>query len=92
MEGRSTENSSVASVQRLAFQMGVFESEKFSFPPVPIVCVRTQPPTQWAPRLFPGSKAAGAWRGPTTSSSAEVKERVELYPYSPYGSSLPVLG
>jgi hypothetical protein len=29
-------------------------------------------------RVFPGSKAAGAWRSPPTSSSAEVKERVEL--------------
>ena len=82
MEGRSTENSSLASVKRLIFQMGVFESEKFSFPTVPIVCVRSQPPTHWASGLFPGGKAAGAWRGPTTPSSAEVKKRVELYPYS----------
>jgi hypothetical protein len=37
-------------------------------------------------------KAAGAWRWPPTPSSAEVKERVELYFYSPSGPSWPVLG
>ena len=31
----------------------------------------------WAPGLFPGSKAAWAWL--PTPSSAEVKERLELY-------------
>jgi len=36
-------------------------------------------------RVFPGGKAAEAWRWPPTSSSAEVKERVELYFYSPTG-------
>ena len=40
---------------------------------------------------FPGGKAAGAWRWPPTSSSADVKERVGLYLYSPSGSSWPVL-
>jgi hypothetical protein len=43
-------------------------------------------------RVFPGGKAAGAWRRPTTPSSAEVKESVELYLYSPSGPSCPVLG
>ena len=54
---------------------------------------RTQRPTQCVPGLFRGSKAAGK-RGvnhPPTSS-AEVKERVQLYFYSPYGPSWPVLG
>jgi len=42
--------------------------------------------------LFPGGKPAGAWRWPPTSSSAEVKERVGLYLFSPSGRSWPVLG
>jgi hypothetical protein len=37
----------------------------------------------WVPGLFPGSKAAGAWRSPSTPSSADVKARIELYLYSP---------
>jgi hypothetical protein len=43
-------------------------------------------------RVFPGGKAAGPWPWPPTQSKAEVKERVELYLYSPSGSSWPVLG
>ena len=43
-------------------------------------------------RVFPGGKAAGAWRWLPTQSSAEVKERVELYLYYPSGFSWPVLG
>jgi hypothetical protein len=42
-------------------------------------------------RVFPGGKAAGTWRWPPTLSSAEVKERVELYLYSTSGPSRPVL-
>ena len=43
-------------------------------------------------RDFFGGKAAGTWLWPPTLSSAEVKERVELYLYSPSGHSWPVLG
>ena len=60
----------------------------------------TRPHRPWGPpsllyngyRVFPGVKAAGAWRWQPTSSSAEVKERVELYLFSPSGPSWPVLG
>jgi len=48
----------------------------------------TQTPVRWVPILFPGDKAAGPLRWPPTS--AEVKERVELYFYFPSGRSLPV--
>jgi hypothetical protein len=36
-------------------------------------------------QVFPGGKAAGPWRRPPTPTSAEVKERVVLYLYSPSG-------
>jgi hypothetical protein len=44
--------------------------------------------------VFPGGKSAGAWRWtpPSPTSSAEVKERVEIYLYYPSGPSWPVLG
>ena len=50
---------------------------------------RTCPDMLWGPpsllyngyRVIPGGKAAGTWRWPPTLSSAEVKERVELYLY-----------
>ena len=42
-------------------------------------------------RVFPGGKAAGAWRWPSPPSSAAVKERVELYPCLPYGLLWPLL-
>ena len=53
--------------------------------------LRTRPDRPWSPpsllysgyRVFPWGKAAGSWRWPPTPSSVEVKERVELYLYSP---------
>jgi hypothetical protein len=44
----------------------------------------TQRHIQGVPRHSRG-KDAGAWRWPPTPSIAEVKERVELYLYSPSG-------
>jgi hypothetical protein len=41
---------------------------------------------------FPGVKRPGRGIDHTPLSSAEVKQRVELYLYSPYGPSWPVLG
>jgi hypothetical protein len=43
----------------------------------------TQPPLQRVLVLFPRGKAAEAWRWPPTTSSTEVKGRLELYFYSP---------
>ena len=43
-------------------------------------------------RCIPRGKLAGAWRWPPTPSDAKVKERVDLYFYSPSGPLLPVLG
>jgi hypothetical protein len=45
----------------------------------------TQPPIQWVPGLFHGRKAAETRHYHLPSSSAEVKERVELYFCSPSG-------
>jgi hypothetical protein len=41
---------------------------------------------------FPGVKRPGRGVDHPPSSSAEVKEKVELYLYSPCGSSWPVIG
>jgi hypothetical protein len=61
--------------------------------------LRTRPDGPWGPPsllynvyfVFPGGKSAGVWRWPPTPSSAEVKQRVELYLYSPSGPRWPVL-
>jgi hypothetical protein len=56
---------------------------KFSHPFRPALWP-TQPPIQWVPGLSTRGKATTAWRCPPTPSSAKVKERVELYLYSPF--------
>jgi hypothetical protein len=64
---------------------------------------RFSAPVQTGPGAHPASctmgtgslsrgKGAEAWRWSPTPSSAEVKERVELYLYSPSGSSWQVIG
>ena len=61
---------------------------------------RNRPERPWGPpsilyngyRVFSVGKAAGTWRWPPTPSSAEVKERIELYLYSLSGPSWPVQG
>jgi hypothetical protein len=42
-------------------------------------------PSSGVKNLFPAKKTAGTWRLPTTSTSVEVKERIELYLYSLLG-------
>jgi len=39
----------------------------------------TQSPIKWVPGVFPQDKAVRTWRCPPTPSSAEIKERLELY-------------
>jgi len=51
----------------------------------------TKPPIQWL-RVFPVGKMGRGVARPPTPSSAEVKERVELYLYTPSGPSWPVIG
>jgi hypothetical protein len=51
----------------------------------------TQPPIQWVPGPFPGGKEPGRGVNYPPPSSARVKERVELYHYSPSGPPWPVL-
>jgi hypothetical protein len=52
----------------------------------------TQPPIQWGTGLSPGVKQSGRGVDHPPSTIVEVKERVELYFYSPSGPLWPVLG
>ena len=51
----------------------------------------TQPPMQWVPGSFPGSKAAETWLWSHTQFNAMVKGRLELYLYFPCGPSWPLI-
>jgi len=80
------------SIQRLAIGLKVGGSN-----PGAGEIFRTCPERLWGPpqppiRVFPGSRAAGAWHWTSTLPSADIKESVELYLYSPSGPSWPVLG
>ena len=46
----------------------------------------------WSYIFYDSLHFPGAWRWPSTPSSAEVKEKVELYLYSPSGPSRLVVG
>jgi len=48
------------------------------------------PPVQWITGFFSGLKQSGRGFVHTPLSKAEVKERVEIYLYAPYGLSWPV--
>jgi hypothetical protein len=52
----------------------------------------TQPPIQWVTGLFRGVNRPGRGVDHPPSSSARVKERVELYIYSSSGPSWSVIG
>jgi hypothetical protein len=52
----------------------------------------TQPPVQWESGYSPGVKRLGLGAKHPHPSSAEIKERAELYLYSSSGPSWPVLG
>jgi len=51
----------------------------------------THPPTQQVPGLFAKCKVARLWHSPPTPHIAQLKERVELYHYSPSGPTWQVI-
>jgi len=55
------------------------------FRPSRLVLGPTQPPVQWVPGLSRGYRRPERGADPSTPSSVEVLERVELYLYSPQG-------
>jgi len=55
---------------------------RFSLPAQTGPVEPTKPPIHWVAVLSRG-KAAGTWLWPPTQSTAEGKERVELYLFSP---------
>ena len=63
----------------------------FPHPPRPSLGP-TQPPIRWVPGLSRGVKWPGRDVDHPPPSSAEVKERVQLYLYFPSGFPWPVLG
>jgi hypothetical protein len=63
----------------------------FPHPSTPALA-STQPPVKGTGSFFQRAKRPGHGVDHPPPSSAEVKERVELYLYSPFGASWPVLG
>ena len=51
-----------------------------------------QAPVKWVPGLFPGVKRPERGVDHSPTSSTKAKERVDLYLFSPFGPSWPVLG
>ena len=49
----------------------------------------TQPPVQWVPGISRGLKRPGCGLDYPPPPTAEVKERVDLYLYSPFGPAWP---
>ena len=88
------QNSVVSVATRYALDSLGSESQwRWDYPhPSSLALKPTQLPEQWVPDLFPWSKMDRVWCWPLTPYSVEVKERVELYLYSPSGSSCSVVG
>jgi hypothetical protein len=84
-------DSSVGIATRYALDSPGIESQweaRFSAPALG----PTQPPIQWVPGLYRGVKRPGHGVDSPPPSSTKVKERVELYLFSPSRPSWPFLG